>query len=113
MKERYVLYHDTCELPRRFVEHGGDIIAGYIEGDRDGGEIVATFETKEVAMKELAKRSCTCELRQSWATAVYSCEFFYVSRELYSEEWEEWEQDPDFDPDFAEIKAEDESYENH
>lgn len=92
--KRFELYRDSAEF-----KHQDDVfpgcVAGYT-GDRDP-ELIAAFDTKEEALKELAKYESTVKKNQGWG----SVRFTWV--EEYWVEENEYEQDEDGELEWIEI----------
>lgn len=103
---RYTLFKETAEISERaFKKHDGDIINALFEKDRDSMEAVKSFDTREEALAELQKHSCTYYRTSGFANVhFYACEYWYIEEEEYNEEYEEWEVTGNSD--FAEIKME-------
>jgi len=103
---RYTLFKETAEISEKaFKEHDGNIINALFEKDRDSMEAVKSFDTREEALAELKKYSCTYYRTKGFANVYfYACEYWYIEEEEYNEDYEEWE--PTGNSDFAEIATE-------
>lgn len=103
---RYTLYFEHNEISTKaFKQHDGDIIAALFEKDRDGGEPVKSFDTKEEALTALADYRCTYALTSGFAgVGFYSCDYYYVEEEEYDEDYDKFLINDEYS-EFAEIEA--------
>ena len=103
---RYTIFRETAEISEKaYKKYDGDIISALFEKDRDGGDPIKTFETKEEALEALKNYRCSGYRASGFAGVYfYACEFYYVEEEEYDEEYEEWEISDDF-TEYAEIAS--------